>query len=59
MIFLKKYLDELAGPHHPFAKCAPVEGLFVTASDEKNDREVNLDDQLRQALNKFLRINKN
>jgi len=58
VISLKKYLDELAGPDHPFVKGVPVEGL-PEVSDGKNDLERVLDDQVRRALNKFLRVNKN
>lgn len=56
MIDLKKYLDELAGPDHPFVKGVPVEGL-IAEWNEKNETNDGLDESIRQFLNQFLRLN--
>jgi hypothetical protein len=55
MMDLKKYLDALAGPDHPFSKGIPVEGL-VELKDENQLRD-GLDETTRLALNQFLRLN--
>jgi hypothetical protein len=55
MMDLKKYLDELAGPDHPFVKGVTVEGL--TVESKKNQPGEGLSDATRQALNQILRLN--
>lgn len=56
MIDLKKYLDELAGPDHPFVKGVTVEGLTVVSKQNDEPGE-GLSDATRQALNQILRLN--
>jgi len=58
MISLKRYLDELAGPDHPFVKGAPMND-FINVS-EKNEKDTKAtEEELIRTLNKFLRTNKN
>jgi hypothetical protein len=56
MMDLKKYLDELAGPDHPFVKGVTVEGLTIE-SKENYEPGAGLSDPTRQALNQILRLN--
>jgi len=56
MMDLKKYLDELAGPDHPFVKGVTVEGLTVE-SKENHEPDGGLSEATRQALNQILRLN--
>ena len=53
---LKQYLDELAGPEHPFTKGVSVAGLMVESKEEKEPGE-GLSDATRQALIELLRLN--
>jgi hypothetical protein len=55
MIDLKKYLDELAGPDHPFVKGVTVEGLTIE-SQENHEPGEGLSDATRQVLNQILRL---
>jgi hypothetical protein len=51
---LKQYLDELAGPDHPFSKGIPLAGL---PESEIREPKMELDEISRLALNQFLRLN--
>jgi len=53
---LKQYLDELAGPDHPFTKGISVAGLMVE-SKETHKLGEGLSDATRQALVELLRLN--
>jgi hypothetical protein len=53
---LKKYLDELAGPDHPFVKGVAVAGLMVE-SREVNEPGDSLSEATRLALIEMLRLN--
>jgi len=41
MISLKKYLDDLAGPNHPFVKGVTVEGLLQNTETKEMDLKKN------------------
>jgi hypothetical protein len=56
MISLKKYLDELAGPDHPFVKGAPGR---EAAKNENNKDTQAVEEELIKTLNQFLRTNRN
>jgi hypothetical protein len=53
---LKQYLDELAGPDHPFTRGVSVAGLMVE-SKEAGDPSEALSAATRQALVELLRLN--
>ncbi len=55
MIDLKKYLDELAGPDHPFTRGIPLASL--PESEKQSEPKAELDEETRLALNQFLRLN--
>ena len=58
MISLKKHLDKLAGPEHPFVKGLTMNELAGTT--EKNERDTkSAEEEFIRNLNKFLRTNKN
>ncbi len=57
MISLKKYLDELAGPDHPFVKGAP--GREASANNDNNKDTKAVEEELIKTLNQFLRTNRN
>jgi hypothetical protein len=59
MISLKKYLDDLAGPNHPFVKGVTVEGLLQNTESKEMDLKKNEAEQAQWLLDKFLRTNKN
>jgi hypothetical protein len=52
---LKQYLDELAGPDHPFSKGIPLAGL--PEFEVNREPKMELDEETRLALNQFLRLN--
>jgi hypothetical protein len=57
MISLKKYLDELAGPDHPFVKGAP--GRESSSKNEGGKDTKAVEEELIKTLNQFLRTNRN
>ena len=59
MISLKKYLDDLAGPNHPFVKGVTEEGLLQNVESKEMDLKKDETEQTNWLLNKFLRTNKN
>ena len=59
MIDLKKRLDDLAGPDHPFVKGAPVEGLIAALDKNGKDLGKTQGKRNERILKRFLNVNKN